>query len=150
MQALPLTHWILNRTTMHGDPDDAGMPGDRDAPRSGTAPIPDADLPGELRDVFEDPHGRSALVYLSRAGGPVDLDELSRGVVGLITDEPPDEVGGTSLRQVRTWLHHGHLPVLDDHGVVAYDFETGRVSLLDRDVVPGEADSLPPDHFPGG
>lgn len=135
MQALTIPHWLLNASTMNDEHDDA---------RSYDAPFQETDLPEELKDVLADPHGRSALVYLSRREGSVDLDELSRGVVGLVTGESTEEVSDTSARQVRTWLHHGHLPVLDEHGVVAYDSGSGTVTLLDRDVPFEELDSPPP------
>jgi len=50
--------------------------------------------------------------------------------VGLVKSQPPEAVDEEVSRRVRTWLHHGHIPVLEDHGIVEYDPESGKVRLL--------------------
>jgi len=97
---------------------------------SDTEQSDEADLPKELRDVLSDPHGRNAVVYLARRDEPVGIAELSRGVVGLLDDTPNDAVGDDVARRVQTWLHHGHLPTLERHGVVEYHPDEGTVELV--------------------
>lgn len=100
---------------------------------------PPEDTPfDDLRDVLSDPYGRAAVSYLYRTDGPVTLDELTRGVVGLLEDQPPDEVEKENVRRVRTWLHHGHLPTLVEYGVVDYDPDADEVRLFQYD--PGHPD----------
>jgi len=109
---------------------------DRDSgPSSGDDVVPESvleedDLPEELADVLSDPHGRYAIAYLRRHRDPVELPALARGVVGLVKSQPPEAVDEEVSRRVRTWLHHGHIPVLEDHGIVEYDPESGKVRLL--------------------
>ncbi|NHN42696.1 hypothetical protein G9C85_13805 [Halorubellus sp. JP-L1] len=96
--------------------------------------IPPDDSPFEdLRDVLSDPYGRAAVTYLYRTGGTVDLDDLARGCVALLDDSEPEDVGEESVRRVRTWLHHGHLPTLEAYGVVDYDPDADTVRLFQRD-----------------
>ena len=106
-----------------------------------TEQVFDGDGSDELDDVLSDPHGWYTLVYLSQQEGPVDLAELSRGVVGLISDRPPDDVDADVVRRVQTWLHHGQLPARDEFGVLRFDAESGTVSLRDRSV---SGDNGPP------
>lgn len=51
-------------------------------------------------------------------GGTTTLDALAEAVVGAKSDCEPD---GRTVRDVRTTLHHVHLPKLDDSNVVRYD-----------------------------
>ena len=95
--------------------------------------LPEEDSPFEdLRDVLADPYGRAAVAYLYRTNGAVDLDDLARGVLGLVEDCDPGDVNEESVRHVRTWLHHGHLPALERYAVVDYDPESGEVRLFQR------------------
>jgi len=55
-----------------------------------------------------------------------DIDRVAGG-----TGEP----GGEQRRNVRCRLHHVHLPMLDDAGVVAYDPETKCLRLGGRDAM---------------
>lgn len=102
--------------------------------RTGFDRLPEDDSPFEdLRDVLADPYGRAAVTYLYRTTGEVDLDDLARGTLGLVQDRDRDDVREESVRRVRTWLHHGHLPALEEYGVVDYDPEAGRVRLFQHE-----------------
>ena len=99
--------------------------------------VPPDDSPFEdLRDVLSDPYGRAAVTYLYRTDGTVDLDGLARGCVALLEDRDPADVGDESVRRVRTWLHHGHLPTLERYGVVDYDPDADAVRLFQQDRLP--------------
>lgn len=116
----------------------------RRSPPTHSDRLPDAGDSDELSDVLADPHGRTAVVYLSRRDDPVTLAELARGVVGLLRDEPPDSVDEHVARRVQTWLHHGHLPVLHRHGIVAYESDAGVVELTDASRAAGDRALAPP------
>lgn len=94
-----------------------GEPGDGDARET------------DVQDLLTDPHCRYLLQYLDDADEPVAVSAAARYVVGQITDTDPDEVAPDVQRRVQTWLHHGQLPALADHGVVAFDPEEGTVRL---------------------
>ena len=83
----------------------------------------------KLEDVLDDPHCRHLLDVLSKEDGPVPEPALARNVVARITDTPTDDVDDDVVRRVQTWLHHGQLPVLDEHGLVEFDADAGEVSL---------------------
>jgi hypothetical protein len=115
---------------------DLGPNADDDDPGAAVAndidpetPLEEEDIPEELADVLSDPHGRYAVAYLRRNRDPIELPALAKGVVGLMKGEPPETVEDEVSRRVRTWLHHGHIPVLEDYGVVEYDPESRQVRL---------------------
>jgi len=85
----------------------------------------------ELTDLLSDPHCRYLLKCLRERDNPVSVSALTRFVVAEVTDTSPDEVPDTVCRRVQTWLHHGQLPALADHGVLVFDPESGAVSLAD-------------------
>lgn len=68
---------------------------------------------------------RTVLELLADRATPVDLEDLASSVADR------EAVGETSspsdTRQVMTSLHHAHLPMLDDAGVLDYDPEENRV-----------------------
>lgn len=105
--------------------------------RTDRSPISDrrrtdtGDAGAELRELLDDPHCRYLLQCLRDTETPASVATVARYVVGQITDTPPDEVSEEVQRRVQTWLHHGQLPALDDHGVVEFDPDSGTVSLAD-------------------
>lgn len=96
-----------------------GGPGDDDARET------------DVQDLLTDTHCRYLLRYLDDADEPVAVAAAARYVVSQITDTDPESVSPDVQRRVQTWLHHGQLPALDDHGVVAFDPEAGTVRLVD-------------------
>lgn len=89
------------------------------------------DRDDRLDELLADPHCRYLLEYLDEADEPVSLSAVATHVVAGITDTDPDEVPSDVERRVKTWLHHGQLPELDERGIVSFDPETGTVSLAD-------------------
>lgn len=83
----------------------------------------------DLEDLLSDPHCRYLLEYLREHEGSASVSAVARYVVGKITQTSPDDVSGDVQRRVQTWLHHGQLPTLDDHGIVDFDPDSGTVSL---------------------
>lgn len=109
------------------------MPAHRDDPGEFDRVPPDDSPFDDLRDVLSDPYGRAAVSYLYQTKGTVGLDDLARGVVGLLEDRDPADVSRESVRRVRTWLHHGHLPTLERFGIVDYDPDADEVRLFQYD-----------------
>ena len=89
----------------------------------------------KLEDVLDDPHCRHLLDILSEEEGPVSELPLARRVVARITNTRSESVDEDVARRVQTWLHHGQLPVLDEHGLVEFDADAGEVSLGQADDV---------------
>lgn len=85
----------------------------------------------ELADLLSDPHCRFLLKYLRERDGPASVATVTRYVVAEITDTAPEDVSDDVQRRVQTWLHHGQLPALAEHGVVDFDPEAGTVDLTD-------------------
>jgi hypothetical protein len=83
----------------------------------------------ELEDILDDPHCRHLLDILNREDGSVPELTLARRVVGRITNTAPEDVDDDVARRVQTWLHHGQLPILDEHGLVEFDAGAGEVRI---------------------
>lgn len=56
----------------------------------------------------------------------LDRREIARRIAAIETDA--DAASDELVRRVELSLHHKHLPMLDDHGVVDYDRDTGLVA----------------------
>jgi len=68
---------------------------------------------------------RIVLELLADRTAPVDLEDLASSVAERTADGPT--ATSTDTRQTVTNLHHAHLPMLDDAGVVDYAPEENRV-----------------------
>lgn len=82
-----------------------------------------------LSELLADPHCRYLIEYLEAGDDPATLADAATHVVARITDSEPDDVPPDVVRRVKTWLHHGQLPELDEHGIVDFDPDAGTVSL---------------------
>lgn len=83
----------------------------------------------DLADLLTDPHCRLLLEYLHQQNGPASVSAATRYIVTEITGTKPVDDADSASRRVQTWLHLGQLPVLDEHGIVDFDPETGTVAL---------------------
>lgn len=85
----------------------------------------------ERHRVLADERRRAALDALAEMGTPTTVEELTCAVAARVardTDGTPDR------RTVLLTLHHAHLPLLDQVGIVDYDrsttdVEAGRVRV---------------------
>lgn len=68
---------------------------------------------------------RLVVDVLADRAGPVDLEALASTVATLEADSATATSEATA--QVEMHLHHAHLPMLDDAGVLDYDPEANRV-----------------------
>lgn len=64
------------------------------------------------------------------------LDDLSNQVADLLSDDPTGATAST-VRQTEIQLHHTHLPLLDDAGVIEYDPSERRVTYLNDERLDG-------------
>jgi hypothetical protein len=71
---------------------------------------------------------RFALDVLGQRAPPVDLDYLASAVLCRTDGTGTDNE--TELRKVRATLHHCHLPLLAEAGVIEYDPEANRVETV--------------------
>ncbi|WP_254532773.1 DUF7344 domain-containing protein [Natrinema gelatinilyticum] len=88
----------------------------------------------EITDAFTvlaDTRRRYALYYLTRQEPPVSFESLVSHVAGWETDTAPDAVDDATLDAVGVELHHVHLPMLSEHGVVTYKANPGEIELVD-------------------
>lgn len=70
---------------------------------------------------------RLALAVLEEQSGVVDLECLAATVAAHETDA--DSPGEETVNRVEVSLHHSHLPLMDDLGVVSYDTDSNAVTL---------------------
>lgn len=75
------------------------------------------------------------------AGGRATFDDL----VDRLHDAEPTDGDGTDRERLAVRLHHTDLPKLADHGIVAYDRDTGVVEYRSSDRIEAVLDALPED-----
>lgn len=75
---------------------------------------------------------RSILAELDRSNSPLSLEALARGVVSRERGVGPAEVPEKSLRDAMISLHHVHLPMLDEAGLLEYDQSSLAVTSWDH------------------
>jgi hypothetical protein len=78
--------------------------------------------PSEQSRVLASDRRRVVLAVLAERSLPLGLEALA----DLVADREGESE--TDLRSVRIALHHVHLPLLSDVGVVSYDPETKRLT----------------------
>ncbi len=74
-------------------------------------------------DVCEHEHRRIVLAALTEQHQSLSIDDLATVIVQHNSHTSPAESAGETLSQIRTGLHHVHLPKLADAGLVRYDPE---------------------------
>lgn len=67
------------------------------------------------------------LRYLRAADGPVRLRELAEQVAAWEQETTVDQLNSSERQRVYISLYQSHLPKLDNHGIVDYDKDRGRV-----------------------
>lgn len=85
----------------------------------------------DIFDVLSNPRRRHVVRVLDRHGGAVSLDTLARRVAAAENDISRDEVSYHQRKRVYTALQQGHLPTMDDCGVVAFDRDRGVIAPSD-------------------
>lgn len=98
---------------------------------SSSPPTSGDDHPADIHRVLAHPIRRSLLTVLSNAQS-VALNTLAEELVKA-NQVPSNETvldGGTD--EIQVMLHHAHLPLMDDVGILEYDPETNMVHVSDR------------------
>jgi hypothetical protein len=97
------------------------------------SPIDYVDDPAQSLDLTEteyhrllaDTDRRTVLDVLGAQSTPIDLHELGRAVATEKGESGESE--RDAIEHARVALHHIHLPLMDDLGVIEYDQESRRV-----------------------
>lgn len=84
-----------------------------------------------IYDCLSHSHRRYALHYLNEAAEPLALTELAEAIADWETDSPESEIADEVVEDVRTTLHHIHIPKLVEGDLVQYDQEQDLVGILD-------------------
>lgn len=78
----------------------------------------------EWFNVLTSARRRDALEVLADHDQPLELDVFATEVA-----EQSDASGGDDFRrQVKISLHHTHLPMMSDHGIIDYDSDSHRIT----------------------
>jgi hypothetical protein len=79
--------------------------------------------------VLQDDRRRAVLRFLlaERTDDPTPLSALAAFVAAVRCDDGESAAVGEVQKRVRVALHHSHLPMLADHGLVTYDHATRTV-----------------------
>ncbi|QCW02378.1 hypothetical protein [Natrinema pallidum] len=75
---------------------------------------------------------RDVLRYLRGVDGPVRLRELAEQVAAWEQDTAVENLSSDERQRVYISLYQSHLPKLDNHGIVDYDKDRGRVEATPR------------------
>lgn len=97
--------------------------------------------PGDERpsEASVPPRRRLVLYHLRERGGAASVAALSRAVAAHETDAAPADVESEVLVRVYVSLLGRHLPALAERGLIAYDEDSGVVSLDAADGPAGDA-----------
>lgn len=82
----------------------------------------------ELLELLADERRRYVLYYLQDREN-AELEEVTEQVAAWETETPPEELDEKTVRNVRTSLYHGHLPKLEEAGIIGYDPRHGSMYL---------------------
>jgi DNA-binding transcriptional ArsR family regulator len=82
-------------------------------------------------DLLSNERRRSVIHFLLEEP-ETTVRELSRHVAAWENDVELSAVSATQRKRVYTGLHQTHLPRLDEHGVLEYDFNRGDVRATER------------------
>ncbi len=111
-----------------GRTDDPG-----DAARDADGPAIPAELSlDDVHHLLQTKRRRDVLRYLRDAEGPVRLRELAEQVAAWEQGTTVDELRSDERQRVYISLYQSHLPKLDNHGIVEYDKDRGRVDSTPR------------------
>ncbi|NHN59241.1 MULTISPECIES: hypothetical protein [Halorussus] len=86
-------------------------------------------------DVCEHKHRRIVLAALADQHQSFSIDDLTNAIVKHDHHTPPSEAADETITKIRTGLHHVHLPMLAEAGLIQYDPERQLVeptAQLDR------------------
>lgn len=81
---------------------------------------------GDRLSLLADPHRRSVIACLDRVSDDIAVERLADRVATELADS--ETVDDERRRRVLFALHHNHLPHLDEHGVIEYDYDAGTVT----------------------
>ncbi|WP_449405221.1 DUF7344 domain-containing protein [Haloferax marinum] len=84
-----------------------------------------------VSDILGYPPRTLALTILRDWGTPMNLDRLSNRVADGLSGNALGPTASTE-RKIAIQLHHTHLPLLDDAGVVSYDPNERTVTSIDE------------------
>jgi len=82
---------------------------------------------------------RRRILSILRGGGSISEAELARRLAASSDADPRPVAGSRETSQVRTELHHVHLPKLAEVGLVDWDEERSTVALADHDAFESDA-----------
>lgn len=83
-------------------------------------------------EILKNQRRRYVLQYLEMASGPVRLGELAEEVAAWENDTEVSKLSSKQRKRVYVGLYQGHLPKMDDAGVVEFNQDRGIVELTDR------------------
>lgn len=75
--------------------------------------------------ILSNERRRTALAVLENRSTPIELETMAAEIANLNRDTAT--VGEEAVDRLAIVLHHNHLPMLADFGVIAYDPEEKRV-----------------------
>lgn len=85
-------------------------------------------------EILKNQRRRYVLEYLENTSGSVRLGELAEHVAAWENDTEVSKLSSKQRKRVYVGLYQGHLPKMDDAGVVEFNQDRGLIELTDRAV----------------
>lgn len=82
-------------------------------------------------DLCRNQHRRIVLAVLAEEQRSLTVNDLTKTILKYNHQTPVTEVSAEVITQIRSSLHHRHLPKLASAGVIDYDTERHRVEPAD-------------------
>lgn len=81
-------------------------------------------------DILSNKRRRLVIEYLRKRDGSVDLTELAEHIAAVENDKPVAELSSSERKRVYVGLYQTHLPKMSDAGIVEFEQDMKRISLL--------------------
>lgn len=81
----------------------------------------------DLLKLVQNQRRRRILLYLASHDEPVSIDEVAKDLAVQEYDCPEEGPTSTQRKRMYVGLYQGHLPKMDDLGVVEFDKEEGQI-----------------------
>lgn len=109
------------------EPPDGQPPDGEPMTGAGATDAPEMTLNG-LFEVARNQRRRHILEYLENGGGAVPIGDLAEHLAELEYDCPDTGPTSTQRKRMYVGLYQGHLPKMDEMGVVAFDKDRGQAA----------------------
>lgn len=100
------------------------------------------DEPGVLFELLSHPYRRFVVHLLDGVDDVMTVGEVATELAAWQTEFPVAERSATGVKEIEVALHHHHLPMLADAGLVTYEPSENVVEVIDSGVEVIDGDTV--------